>query len=901
MPKTPHATTEDDDLQFFGLADTGPIVIAQPLRSDIHAGQPAIADPVISHLTDLDVSTNRSDFFANLSTLMNSRGSAAHIESFIAPFANPAQVIAPTEPAPMTDAATTAAPLSASEGIRHAPITTAPIAPAPAPVVGGTVSSEPAPVSDAGTATAPLFAAESMFLAPTAAATAPVIGGTAPQQSLKQLWTAADIPTDTLFSQQWNLYNTGQNGAVKGVDINILPAWHLGYTGKGVSIGVFDTAVDATHADLVKNIDLSKIITGAMVPDRAFVDPTKITSSAVDSHATAVSGIIAAAKDGQGIVGVAYDAKFTPVDILGAQSGTYGWEASWQQKNFDISNNSWGFSTAFSVGQLDASSQYWVLSGFKTAADQGRGGLGTIVNLAAGNYRQIGMTTELTGPTVDRHAIVVGAIDDHGFVSYYSNGGASLLGVAPSSSMTTGITTDDITGSLGYSSGDFTNTFGGTSAATPQFSGIEALMLQANPLLGWRDVQDILALSARHVGSAINGGITGYEQDAWSFNHATNVNGGGMHFSNDYGFGLVDAAAAVRLAQTWSLVHATAGTSSNEVSLSSTVSGSMDIGHAHTNVLTFNITGHESVQSMVLDLSDLNINHANNLTITLTSPTGTVSHLLANNGGANASISGGWEFMSREFLGEDAYGQWKVTITDNNASDIGSLTSAKLTAYGSSIANNSVGYYTDEFVTYANADPTRASVGSGITAIDAAAVTGATNVNLSTKVASIDGKAIYIGATTNISTVIAGGGDSVLVGNNFGNKLIGGGGNDIISGGAGADYIDGGAGNNIIATGGGADQVVLHKNGFDTIIDFSVGVDKLLLSKSEFSAFSAKGVDSSAFLFGTSLSHVNGGGLIFDQGNSNLYYDADGHSALTLVAHMSNAAKLTANDVVLIA
>jgi len=32
---------------------------------------------------------------------------------------------------------------------------------------------------------------------------------------------------------------------------------------------------------------------------------------------------------------------------------------------------------------------------------------------------------------------------------------------------------------------------------------------------------------------------------------STNWNGGALHFSNDYGFGLVDAKAAVRLAETW--------------------------------------------------------------------------------------------------------------------------------------------------------------------------------------------------------------------------------------------------------------------------------------------------------------------------------------------------------------
>ena len=37
----------------------------------------------------------------------------------------------------------------------------------------------------------------------------------------------------------------------------------------------------------------------------------------------------------------------------------------------------------------------------------------------------------------------------------------------------------------------------------------------------------------------------------WQTNGAKNWNGGGLHFSHDYGFGKVDALAAVRLAESW--------------------------------------------------------------------------------------------------------------------------------------------------------------------------------------------------------------------------------------------------------------------------------------------------------------------------------------------------------------
>ena len=78
-------------------------------------------------------------------------------------------------------------------------------------------------------------------------------------------------------------------------------------------------------------------------------------------------------------------------------------------------------------------------------------------------------------------------------------------------------------------------------------SGIAALMLEANPNLGYRDVQEILAYTSRRY--ILNQPAPG--DSPWAENGAKNSNGGGLHYNLDYGFGLVDALAAVRLAETW--------------------------------------------------------------------------------------------------------------------------------------------------------------------------------------------------------------------------------------------------------------------------------------------------------------------------------------------------------------
>ena len=46
---------------------------------------------------------------------------------------------------------------------------------------------------------------------------ATIVGGTTPQQAFKSFYTAADLPTDTLYKNEWHLLNTGQSGGKAGV------------------------------------------------------------------------------------------------------------------------------------------------------------------------------------------------------------------------------------------------------------------------------------------------------------------------------------------------------------------------------------------------------------------------------------------------------------------------------------------------------------------------------------------------------------------------------------------------------------------------------------------------------------------------------------------------------------
>ncbi|HEY9640080.1 MAG TPA: S8 family serine peptidase, partial [Coleofasciculaceae cyanobacterium] len=110
-------------------------------------------------------------------------------------------------------------------------------------------------------------------------------------------------------------------------------AWAQGYTGQGITVAVLDGGVDYTHADLQQNIwtnpgeiaDNGKDDDGnGFVDDVRGWDFTHNTNTPLDSpddgHGTHVAGIIAAANNGTGATGVAYNAKIMPIKVIDGES-----------------------------------------------------------------------------------------------------------------------------------------------------------------------------------------------------------------------------------------------------------------------------------------------------------------------------------------------------------------------------------------------------------------------------------------------------------------------------------------------------------------------------------------------------------------------------------------------------
>ena len=579
------------------------------------------------------------------------------------------------------------------------------------------------------------------------------------------------VSSDPLFSSQW--HNTG----TAAVNINITNAWNY-FTGAGVRFGVYDDGVDSNHVDLAANYDASLHVRVGGI----FDDPTIYNSG--DAHGTAVAGLIAAVQgNGQGGVGGSFNGRLTGVDIFGDGGTSYLFGAMNEQDRFDVTNHSWGWSYAFTDNSLSSTWSSF-FSGLQDAAANGRAGLGTIQMVAAGNGRDAAANANTSNFTASRFVNAIAGISDNGEIAYYSTPGASLLVASP----TDRIVTTDYTGSVGYDSSNYTSTFNGTSAATPIASGVVGLILEANPELGYRDVMEILAITAQQIGSPDGAGVISSLRP-WAFNGASNWNNGGMHFSHDYGFGLIDAFAAVKLAESWNLQQSYA----NELvfSASNNSTGAVPDNNAAGISRTVNLTP-ASGDPISIEAIEVKINWSRahtwsgDLVIELISPTGMTSYLLDRAGGS-ADLSD-WIFTTRAHLGELATGAWTVRVSDHAWGDTGTISSITVRAYGSRDVGDNY-YYTDEFGAVSSVSAARRTLtdtDGGSDTINLAALSAGASINLNPgEVNVVSGSSFAIAAGTNIENVIGSWYNDTIVGNTSNNILNGNAGNDSISG---SDY-----------------------------------------------------------------------------------------------------------------
>ena len=453
---------------------------------------------------------------------------------------------------------------------------------------------------------------------------------------------------DPLWGCQWHLENDADNRGQPGQDINIGDAWDI-TKGEGVNVAVLDDMIESDHEDLKDNWNTE--LSWDYLADGDTADPR------LYYHGTAVAGIIAARDNGTGGRGVAPQAGIVGRAIF----NNYTLEQiidgfTRDAPSIAISNNSWGpiYESHDTVSQLwDDALEAGIKNGFD--------GKGTLYVRSAGNGYTIGRHPNESEAKSSYAQVLACAVDADGNREYYSETGYVLWVCAPSDVVTTD------------SRNRYFEDFRGTSASAPIVSGVAALLRGANPDLPWRDLKLILAASARK-----NDPKTGWERGALEYGSETER----YHYNPAYGFGVVDASAALKLALDWPGLppFLNASGDSEQVSRLIPEEGSNPRTKASEIPISSYITFTEFVEVHV----DLDHPGFRELKITLESPAGTTSVLTPGEGWqeADGPISVKLRMGSARHLGEDPNGIWTLRFSDHKDGGQGSLKGWSIKVYG---------------------------------------------------------------------------------------------------------------------------------------------------------------------------------------------------------------------------
>ncbi|MFE6619531.1 type VII secretion-associated serine protease mycosin [Streptomyces sp. NPDC057740] len=245
--------------------------------------------------------------------------------------------------------------------------------------------------------------------------------------------TATTALADQTRNDQWPLEAFGAE-----------KIWNIA-TGKGVTVAVIDTGVDAQHPDLRGNV----------LPGKDFIDGDSDASPEGDGHGTAMAGVIAAhghgAKGADGVKGLAPDAKILPI----RDSGTASDEPFSASVRYAVDHGASVINISQASGETKAGAAavaYAVQNNVIVVASTGNSG------------------TEIEYPANYPGVVAVGAVNNAGEIWDKSNYGPNTLLTAPG----VGIVSTD-TGSTGYQKGT------GTSDSTAYVSAACALLREKFP------------------------------------------------------------------------------------------------------------------------------------------------------------------------------------------------------------------------------------------------------------------------------------------------------------------------------------------------------------------------------------------------------------------------------------
>lgn len=290
----------------------------------------------------------------------------------------------------------------------------------------------------------------------------------------------------------------------------------------------------------------------------------------------------------------------------------------------------------------------------------GRNKRGAIYTFAAGNGGFTGDSCAYNANSI--YTIAINGVNKDGSRPIYAEECPGIMATTYSNVKGGGIVTVD-------NANGFVNDFDSSSEATAIAPGLIALTLHENPNLTWRDVQHIIANSAR----AAPGGFW-LQQGHWLQNKA------GFHISKVYGFGLMDAGKMVMLARKWKEVPEQIKCEIKGSDKDANIPGTVLI-----EVKDCSIKFLEHVQIRV----NLNFSRRGDLSLQLRAPSNTTSPMTRKRFVDN--LTGfrnltDWIITSLFHWGEDPNGKWELKIDDfdKRYPNSGQLHSWSLILYGTS-------------------------------------------------------------------------------------------------------------------------------------------------------------------------------------------------------------------------
>lgn len=287
-----------------------------------------------------------------------------------------------------------------------------------------------------------------------------------------------------------------------------ITAWESGRTGAGQTIAIIDTGIDATSPEFA----------GRILGASRDVTTGGRTIQAEDDHGTNVALVAAAARNGTGVVGIAFNAPLLVLraDAPGSCADTSG-NTNEPSCSFFDSSIARGVDTAVTNGarviNLSLGGNDGIGSAVRDAIARASAA-GVVVVVAAGNGGAGNRPgTDPNQPTAfaaqiraagGNNVIIVGSVDAGNQLSSFSQRagneaawfltarGERVCCVYENGQIFVGQDTD----------GPYNLLFSGTSFATPQVAGAVALLAQAFPNLSGQQIVRILLDSARDAGAS---------------------------------------------------------------------------------------------------------------------------------------------------------------------------------------------------------------------------------------------------------------------------------------------------------------------------------------------------------------------------------------------------------------